>query len=51
MGYVPTKRCSDLKKHDRHPWKEGPFPRECPGRISDKKPSRSRREDHPRNKR
>lgn len=43
--YVPTKRCSDLKKHEPHPWKEekGAFKRQCPGRTTTKLPSRSRR--------
>lgn len=44
MPYVPTKRCTDLKKHEEHQWKEGPFARRCPGRTTDRLPSRNRRE-------
>ena len=45
MPHVPTKRCTDLKKHDPHSWKEGAFKRECPGRTTTKLQSRARRAD------
>lgn len=51
MPYVPTKRCDRPEKHEPHPWKESKhFKRECPGRISDRLPSRRERRDHPRSR-
>lgn len=43
-AYVPTKRCTDLTKHEPHDWKQdGVFKRWCPGRTATKLNSRSRR--------
>ena len=45
MAYVPTKRCTNLEKHEPHPWiQDRVFKRECPGRTTTKLPSRARRD-------
>lgn len=47
MPHIPTKRCTNLEKHEPHPWMESKhFRRECPGRTNTKLRSRSRREGH-----